>query len=196
MMVASGTANEKGRLIIVSGPSGAGKSTIIRRVLACRPELKYAISFTTRAPRGTERDGVDYYFVSDEEFREKINEGEFAEWAEVHGHFYGTSARFIEENLLNGSDVIVDVDPQGAKRLLSKYTDVLSIFVRPPTIDVLKDRLTARETDSPEVIERRLKNAREEMKEMHHYTYILVNDDLEKAVSRFQAILDESEGHG
>jgi len=196
MMVASGTANEKGRLIIVSGPSGAGKSTIIRRVLACRPELKYAISFTTRAPRGTERDGVDYYFVSDEEFREKINEGEFAEWAEVHGHFYGTSARFIEENLLNGSDVIVDVDPQGAKRLLSKYTDALSIFVRPPTIDVLKDRLTARETDSPEVIERRLKNAREEMKEMHHYTYILVNDDLEKAVSRFQAILDESEGHG
>jgi guanylate kinase len=196
MMVASGTANEKGRLIIVSGPSGAGKSTIIRRVLARRPELKYAISFTTRAPRGTERDGVDYYFVSEEEFREKINEGEFAEWAEVHGHFYGTSARFIEENLLNGSDVIVDVDPQGAKRLLSKYTDALSIFVRPPTIDVLKDRLTARETDSPEVIERRLKNAREEMKEMHHYTYILVNDDLEKAVSRFQAILDESEGHG
>ena len=196
MTVKDSADPKQGRLIIVSGPSGAGKSSIIRRVLERRPELVYAISFTTRPKRGQERNGVDYHFVSEEIFREKIDNGEFAEWARVHGHFYGTSAQFIEANLSDGNDVVVDVDPRGAKRLLSKYGDAVSIFVSPPTMEALKDRLISRETESPEAIGRRLENARVEMEQMNHYTHVIVNDDLETAVSGFLAILDEKDAHG
>lgn len=196
MTVEGDEVGKRGRLIVVSGPSGAGKSTIIGRVLSQRPELRYAISFTTRPPRGEERDGVDYHFVTEATFRKKIQEGEFAEWAQVHGYFYGTSAYYIEENLSRGRDVVVDVDTQGAKRLLSEYEEAISVFVSPPTMEALEDRLVARETDFPEVIERRLRNAREEMKQMNHYTHILVNDELDKAVSRFEAILNEEHARG
>lgn len=196
-MTASGDKDgETGRLIVVSGPSGAGKSTIISRVLARRPDLAYAVSVTTRPRRGQERDGVDYHFVSEETFREKIQTGELAEWARVHGHYYGTCARFIETQRRSGTDVVVDVDTQGAQSLLSKYTDAISIFVSPPTMEVLQERLVSRRTETPEAIEMRLANAREEMKQMNQYTHVLVNDDVERAVSEFLAALNETGIHG
>jgi guanylate kinase len=180
----------RGHLIIVSGPSGVGKSTIISRALAERPEWIYSVSFTTRPPRGSERDGEDYHFVSKETFQEKIKKGEFAEWAEVHGDFYGTFAPLIEKGLVQGRNVVVDVDTQGARRLLLRYEDALSIFISPPTMAALRDRLTGRETDSPEAVERRLRNAREEMAQRDRYTHVLVNDDLEAAISRFLFLVD------
>jgi len=196
-MTASGNKDGKtGRLIVVSGPSGAGKSTIISRVLARRPDLAYAVSVTTRPRRGQERNGVDYHFVSEETFREKIQTGELAEWARVHGRYYGTCARFIETQRRNGTDVVVDVDTQGAQSLLSKYTDAMSIFVSPPTMEVLQERLVSRRTETPEAIEMRLANAREEMKQMNRYTHVLVNDDVEHAVSEFLAVLNETGIHG
>ncbi len=196
-MTASGNKDGKtGRLIVVSGPSGAGKSTIIRRVLARRPDLAYAVSVTTRPRRGQERNGVDYHFVNEETFREKIQTGELAEWARVHGHYYGTCARFIEAQRRNGTDVVVDVDTQGAQSLLSRYKDAISIFVSPPTMEILQERLVSRRTETREAIETRLANAREEMRQMNQYTHVLVNDDVERAVSEFLAVLNETGIHG
>jgi len=184
-----------GRLIVVSGPSGAGKSTIISRVLARRPDLAYAVSVTTRPRRGQERNGVDYHFVSEETFQEKIQLGELAEWARVHGHYYGTCARFIEAQRRDGTGVVVDVDTQGAKSLLSKYRDAISIFVSPPTMEILQERLVSRGTETREAIDTRLENARKEMKQMDQYTHVLVNDDAERAVSEFLALLNETRIH-
>ncbi len=196
-MTASGNKDGKtGRLIVVSGPSGAGKSTLISRVLARRPDLAYAVSVTTRPRRGQERNGVDYHFVSQEAFREKIRTGELAEWAKVHGHYYGTCARFIEARRRNGTDVVLDVDTQGAQSLLSRYTDAISIFVSPPTMDALQERLVSRRTETREAIDIRLENAREEMKQMNRYTHVLVNDDVERAVSEFLGVLNETGIHG
>jgi guanylate kinase len=194
--MSQGVCAEKGHLIIVSGPSGAGKSTIINRILGERPRLVYSVSFTTRPRRGPEREGVDYHFISRKAFQEKIDSGELAEWAQVHGDLYGTSSRIIDENLSRGNDVIVDVDTEGAKKLLSRYDGAVSVFIRPPTMEALKERLTGRETDTAEAIEKRLKNARAEMGEMDGYTYVIVNDDLQGAISQFLSILDGIGSHG
>jgi guanylate kinase len=139
---------------------------------------------------------VDYHFVSREAFQEKIDSGELAEWAQVHDDLYGTSSRIIDANLSRGNDVIVDVDTEGAKRLLSRYDGAVSVFIRPPTMAALKERLTGRETDTAEAIEKRLKNARAEMGEMSGYAYVLVNDDLRGAISEFLSILDGIGVHG
>jgi guanylate kinase len=171
----------KGHLFIISGPSGAGKSTILGTILGKRPQLRYSISYTTRLPRGNEQDGVDYHFISEVAFRKKIEAGELAEWAEVHGRLYGTSATYLEEALAVGQDVLLDIDVQEA----------ISVFVAAPDRAELRKRLMKRGTDSPEAVERRLKDAEKEMTQAHLYDHVLVNDDLNQTVSRLEAILYE-----
>jgi guanylate kinase len=186
----------QGRLFIISGPSGAGKSTILSAILKKRPQLRYSISFTTRLPRGDEEDGVDYHFVSEALFRQKIDKGEFAEWAEVHGHLYGTSATFVEEVLARGLDVLFDIDVQGAKRLSEKYPEAISVFVTPPSMEALEKRILKRGVDSPEAAMRRLKNAEAEVAQAHNYDHVLVNDDLTQTVLDLESIIEQASDNG
>jgi len=184
----------KGHLFIISGPSGAGKSTILSAILKKRPQLRYSISFTTRSPRGDEKDGVDYHFVSEAVFRQKIGKGEFAEWAEVHGHLYGTSATYVEEVLARGLDVLLDIDVQGAGKLSAKYPEAISVFVTPPNMEELEKRLLKRGVDSPAAVERRLKNAKAEVAQAHDYDHVVVNDDLAQTVSDLESIIEKASG--
>lgn len=186
----------KGRLFIISGPSGAGKSTILGAILKQRPQLRYSISFTTRLPRGDEKDGVEYHFVSEAAFRQKIDKGEFAEWAEVHGHLYGTSATWVEEVVAQGLDILFDIDVQGAKRLSAKYPQAISVFIAPPSIEVLEKRLLKRGVDSSDAVARRLKNARAEMARADDYDHVLVNDDLAQTVSNLESIIEQASVNG
>jgi guanylate kinase len=183
---------KKGNLFIISGPSGAGKSIILEAILRNRPQLHYSISYTTRSPRGDEQDGVDYHFISEATFREKIESGELAEWAEVHGCLYGTSATYLEETLAAGQDVLLDIDVQGAKRLLAKFPEAISVFIAPPKIETLKERLMKRGEDLPEAVDRRLKNAQREMTYAHLYDHVIINDDLDQAISSLEAVIEEA----
>jgi len=182
----------KGHLFIISGPSGAGKSTILSAILKKRPQLRYSISYTTRLPRGNEENGVDYHFVSEAVFRKKIDEGEFAEWAEVHGYLYGTSATYIEEVLARGLDILFDIDVQGEKRLSAKYPEAISVFITPPDMEELEKRLLKRGADSPAAIQRRLKNAKAEVAQAHDYNHVVVNDDLVQTVSELESIIEQA----
>jgi len=186
----------KGRLFVISGPSGAGKSTVIDAVLKDCPELHYSISFTTRPPRGSEKDGVEYHFVTESVFRQMVDRNEFAEWAEVHGHLYGTSAKRIEEIMASGQDVVLDIDVKGARKLFSKYLDAVSVFIAPPNMKELEKRLIKRATDLDEVVKRRLENAKTEMAQAKRYTRVLVNEDLGRTVSEMEAIIDEVSADG
>lgn len=181
---------KRGRLLVISGPSGAGKSTVIDAVLRRRPKLSYSISFTTRSPRGKEKDGVEYHFVSETAFKKMIDAGEFVEWANVHGFYYGTSAVFIEDTRRSGRDILLDIDVEGAGKLFSTYPDAISVFVTPPNLDVLEKRLANRATDKPEIVKRRMKNAKGEMDHADRYDYVLVNNELEETVSRLEEIID------
>ncbi len=187
---------EKGKLFIISGPSGAGKSTVIESVLKRRPRLRYSISCTTRAPRGNEKNGVDYHFISENIFQEKMDAGEFAEWAEVHGHMYGTSATYIEGTLAAGEDVLLDIDVAGEKQLRSRFPEAVSVFIAPPTMEELEKRLTGRDTDSSGAVDQRLKNAKAEMAQAVSYDHVLVNKDLAQTVSRLEAIINNTSSNG
>lgn len=183
---------KKGHLFIISAPSGAGKSTILKAILKKDRALRYSISYTTRPLRGNERDGVDYYSISDAAFRKKIDSGEFAEWAEVHGHLYGTSAKFVADSLNQGHDILLDIDVEGAKRLYAKYPEATLVFIAPPSMEELKRRLAERGTDSAEAIEQRLENAKAEMAEAKWYHHLIVNDDLVQAISELKAIIKKA----
>lgn len=185
----------KGHLFIISAPSGAGKSTILTAILKKDPRLRYSISCTTRPPRGNERDGVHYYFISDDAFRKKIDSGELAEWAEVHGHLYGTSAKFLQDGLDRGHDIVFDIDVEGAKKLRAQYPEATLVFIAPPSMEELERRLVQRGTDSPEAIEQRLKNAKEEMAESKWYHHVIVNDDLGRAISELKTIIEKARLH-
>ncbi|MCK4729038.1 MAG: guanylate kinase [Desulfobacterales bacterium] len=183
---------KKGHLFIISAPSGAGKSTILMAILKKDPRLRYSISCTTRPPRGNERDGVDYYFISNAAFRKKIDSGELAEWAEVHGHLYGTSAGFLDDCLHQGYDILFDIDVEGARKLYGKYPEATLVFIAPPSMEELERRLAERGTDSVEAIEQRMKNAKAEMAEAKLYHHVIVNDDLARAVSKLKAIIEKA----
>jgi guanylate kinase len=174
---------------VVSAPSGAGKTTICNAVLEKIPGLKYSVSSTTRSGRGEEKDGVDYHFVSEDEFLAGIQNGTWAEWAQVHGYYYGTSAVFIDEALSTGCDVLLDIDVQGARQLLKRYPDCVTIFIMAPSAATLRERLLKRGTDSHAAIEQRLKNAEEEMAQKGTYHYIIVNDRLSEAIAALSAII-------
>jgi guanylate kinase len=182
-------AGRRGILIIISSPSGAGKTTLARRLLAEFPELSFSVSYTTRPPRVGERDGVDYYFVSAGEFDQMIERDEFAEWAQVHGNRYGTSRRVVDDALASGRDVVFDVDWQGGRALAWRWPlDALRIFILPPDLGSLEQRLRRRATDSEEVIQRRLRVALEELRHHDEYEHRIVNDDIERAYGALRAI--------
>jgi guanylate kinase len=176
--------------IILSAPSGGGKTTIARRLLAERRDLGYSVSCTTRAPRGAEANGKDYHFLTRAEFEARRDAGEFAEWALVHGNLYGTLKSTVQQVLDEGRHVMMDVDVQGAKAFHAAFPDAVLIFVLPPSADVLRDRLASRSTDSPEALALRLRNARDELRAIADYHYVVVNDDLDRAVGQVGAIID------
>ena len=176
--------------IILSAPSGGGKTTIARRLLAERRDLGYSVSCTTRAPRGAEANGKDYHFLTRADFEAQRDAGEFAEWALVHGNLYGTLKSTVQQVLDEGRHVMMDVDVQGAKAFHAAFPDAVLIFVLPPSADVLRDRLASRSTDSPEALALRLRNARDELRAIADYHYVVVNDDLDRAVGQVGAIID------
>ena len=182
-------AGRRGILIIISSPSGAGKTTLARRLLGEFPELSFSVSYTTRPPRVGELNGVDYYFVSPEEFDGMVTRDEFAEWAQVHGNRYGTSRRVVDEALASGRDVVFDVDWQGGRALAWRWPlDALRIFILPPDLASLEQRLRRRATDSEEVIQRRLRVALEELGHHDEYEHRIVNDDIDRAYGALRAI--------
>ena len=180
-----------GLLFIISAPSGAGKSTLCRAVRERFSDLVYSISYTTRPPRGGEQNGVDYHFIAKDEFEKGIASGRWAEWAEVHDHYYGTSAEFLDWELSVGRDILLDIDIQGTRQILQRYPDGVTIFILPPSLEVLKSRLHFRDTDSPEVIAVRLKNAREEIAQKDFYRHIITNDRLAVAVAELITLIEK-----
>ncbi len=179
----------KSMLIVISGPSGVGKGTIFNRLLDNDPSLTFSVSVTTRAPRPGETEGVDYFFISDEEYQKLVDEDAFLEHADVHGHRYGTLKSQVLDRMEKGLNVVLDIDPQGARQVMEKRPDCVSIFLLPPSVDKLRERLYNRNTETPEVIERRVNNARAEIAQMHMYQYAVVNDDLELAYDQVSAII-------
>jgi guanylate kinase len=182
--------SSRGVLVIVSSPSGAGKTTLTRRLLGeFGPQLEFSVSYTTRPPRPNEVEGVDYHFVSKQAFEDMVRRGEFAEYAYVHQNRYGTLQAPIEAALRRGSDIIFDVDWQGGAELSRHWPkDSLKVFILPPDLNELENRLRQRATDDPGVIERRLRKAREELEHFAEYQHLIVNDDLERAYATLRAI--------
>jgi guanylate kinase len=179
----------EGILYIVSAPSGAGKTSLCNELIDILPDLRHSVSYTTRLARPGERHGKDYFFVSREEFDKMVAEGGFAEWAEVHGNFYGTAVRTLEEYRSQGINVILDIDCQGARQLKSRYADAVYIFILPPDFAELRRRLEGRNSDTREVIERRLRVAMDEVKESAWYDYLVVNDDFPRALEKLKSII-------
>jgi guanylate kinase len=180
----------QGPLIVLSGPSGSGKSTVITRLLAAGdPPLRLSVSVTTRQPRGRERDGLEYHFWTRAAFEAEIRAGGFLEWAEVFGNYYGTLRREVEPYRGRGMGVILDIDVQGAFQVRRHCPDVVTIFLRPPSLDTLERRLRNRGTESEEAIQRRLAGARAELAHASQYDYQLINDDLERAVADLRAVV-------
>ena len=179
----------RGELIVVSGPSGVGKSTVISELLSHRPDIHFSVSFTTRAPRVGEEDGVSYNFVDRAEFERMISAGELLEHAEYVGNYYGTSMKVIREKLDQGIDVLLDIEVQGAATVRRRCPEAVLIFIIPPSLEELSRRLHKRQTDSEDVIEGRLAKAREEYREIPNYDYLVVNDSVPKAAAEILAIL-------
>lgn len=179
----------KGMLIVISGPSGTGKGTICEKLLNDDPSLTFSVSVTTRGRRETEIEGVHYFFVTEERYDELLSEDAFLEHATVHGHRYGTLKSQVEQLMDQGMNVVLDIDPQGAREVMRQRPDCVSIFILPPSYEALRVRLHTRNTDDPKEIERRLGNARGEIEQMHLYQYAVVNDDLELAYAQVSSIV-------
>jgi guanylate kinase len=176
--------------VILSAPSGGGKTTIARMLLDRRSDLGYSVSCTTRAPRPGEVAGRDYYFISRAEFLDKREQGAFAESAEVHGNLYGTLRREVERVMSAGQHVVMDIDVQGAVQFMRAFPQSVTIFILPPSAEVLLERLRARKTESPAQLAARLQSALQELQQVGEYEYVVVNDDLERAVSSVESIVD------
>jgi guanylate kinase len=183
------TTQSRGILFVVSSPSGGGKGTLIQRVLKKIPDLSYSVSFTTRAPRSGEVDGREYFFVSQEKFEQMASDNEFLEWANVHGKLYGTSSKQVFAEISEGRDIILEVDVQGAASVRSLVPDSVSVFILPPSFEVLKQRLEARGTDSAEELELRLRNAPVELNDYSAFQYMILNDNMDQAADQLAAIV-------
>lgn len=179
----------RGSLFIVSAPSGAGKTTLCKELSSILPNLRHSISYTTRQKRKGEVNNRDYTFINEDVFRQLIKKGEFIEWAKVHGNFYGTSRKRLEAMLNKGIDVILDVDTQGAKQIKKKRKDGVYIFILPPSMRALRERLRNRMSNSEEEIKRRLKQAAAEIRDYKMYDYVIINDRFEDAVEGLKAIV-------
>ena len=178
-----------GCLYVIVAPSGAGKSTLVNALLEREPDIGLSISYTTRAPRPGEVSGREYFFVSLDEFEAMAARGEFLEHAEVYGNWYGTSKRWIEKTRATGSDVLLEIDWQGARAVKSIFPDMSFIYILPPSIEVLRQRLVKRGKDSKEVIERRLAEAREDLKHVHQADYVIINEDFSVALLDLQSVV-------
>jgi len=183
------SSNYRPLICIISAPSGSGKSTLVNELLKLVPDLDFSISYTTRAPRGSEQNGKQYHFVSREEFEQMIRNDEFLEHANVFGNYYGTARRFLEEAKEKKHDLLLDIDVQGAEQMKRKLPEAVSIFVLPPDRKTLESRLRKRSEDTEEVIARRLVTASREIGNYDKYDYILINDDLEESIERLQSIV-------
>ncbi len=178
-----------GNLFVVAAPSGAGKSTLVNALLGCDPRIQLSVSFTTRAPRGAEVDGRDYVFIARDEFQRHIDRGEFLEWAEVHGNLYGTSRRWLEQRMSDGTDVLLEIDWQGAAQVKAQFDNAVMIFILPPSFEELRRRLTNRAEDSAEVIESRLREARVELAQARNFDFIILNQDFTHALDDLRQVV-------
>ena len=182
-------SKRRGSLLVISAPSGSGKTTLVRPLVADVEGLEFSISYTTRSPRASEKDGVDYHFVSEKEFRSKIEGNDFLEWAEVHERLYGTGRAETEAVLGRGVDVVLDIDVQGAAQVQQAMPDAVLIFILPPSFDVLEQRLRDRRQNEGADIERRLTVARREVSQYRNYDYAVVNDDIERCAGLLRSIV-------
>ncbi len=181
-----------GNLYVVAAPSGAGKTTLVRLLLERQGDIRLSVSYTTRAPRPGEENGRAYHFVDVPAFQAMIDRGDFVEWAEVHGNYYGTSRTWIEARMAEGQDVLLEIDWQGARQVRGIFPEAIGIFVLPPSEDELARRLTGRGTDSAEVIARRLAAARAEMRHVGEFDYVIINDKLEQALEDLCSVVRAS----
>lgn len=184
--------SKRGNLFVVSAPSGAGKTTLCQRLSDKMGDIKHSVSYTTRKPRPGEVGDRDYSFVSEADFMKMVEAGEFAEWAKVHGNFYGTSGKRLTEMLEAGTDVILDIDVQGAEKIKDSHPEAVFVFVLPPSMEVLRGRLTGRMSDSERAINDRLRRALGEISVYKNYDYVIVNDAFEKALAELEAIVTAS----
>jgi len=179
----------EGVFYVISAPSGTGKTTLLKRIMGEFPQMKFSVSYTTRPPRPGEKERVDYHFVSHDEFQKMLKAGAFAEWTEVLGDYYGTSRSFLEECLAGDVDVILDIDTRGADQIHKRYHDGVFIFILPPGIGDLRERLTRRGSESQEMIDLRLGKASKEIEKMDTYDYVVINDKIDDAVEKIKAII-------
>ena len=183
------STSARGLLIVVSSPSGGGKGTLIRRALKTVPNLGYSVSFTTRPAREGETDGRDYHFISDDRFRAMIDAGEFLEWAHVHAHLYGTGRSQVARELSEGRDIILEIDVQGAKSVRGLTDDAVSVFILPPSFEVLRERLIGRGSEATDELALRLRNARSEVEQYREFDYVVINDDADRAAMQLASII-------
>jgi guanylate kinase len=183
------TAQREHLLFVISAPSGCGKTTLCRELLDRMPDLAFSISHTTRPPRAGETDGTNYFFISAEQFQEKLDLGEMAEWTEIYGNRYGTSRQTIDGLFSRGCDVLFDIDEPGARQLRQAYPSVVTVLVLPPSLPVLRRRLIERGTEEGELLDRRLKRAAEEIETMRWYDYVVINDTVAEAADQIEAII-------
>jgi guanylate kinase len=180
-----------GNLFIISAPSGTGKTTLCRAILDRIPDMLYSVSYTTRKPREGEQDGIDYYFITEDDFKNRMENDKWAEWAKVYGNYYGTSSEFIDKGLASGKDILLDIDFQGTLQILDRYHDGITIFIMPPSLDILKLRLESRGTDSEQVISRRIELANKEMENKDFYRHVIINDNLSVAVADLISVIEK-----
>ena len=178
-----------GHLFIVTAPSGAGKTTLVRMLVAKDPAIRVSVSSTTRAPRAGEEHGREYHFVTVEDFLTKVGQGDFVEWAEVHGNYYGSSRHWIEAELAAGRDVLLEIDWQGAQQVRKTFPQAIGLFILPPSVATLQQRLAGRGTDSAETIARRVAAARDEMRHVDEFDYVIINDDLQQALGNLMSVV-------
>ncbi|MBW2599285.1 MAG: guanylate kinase [Deltaproteobacteria bacterium] len=180
--------NTQGLLIVISAPSGAGKTTICKGLLNEFPDLRFSVSCTTRPPRKGEKDGEDYHFISVKDFKNSIEKNEFVEWEEIYGHFYGTSKKDIEGLIQRGHDVILDIDTKGAGNVKAKYPDGVFVFIMPPSVEVLRERLKKRGSETDDIIKMRFDRAMEEIRENKWYDYVIFNDIIRGSVNIMRSV--------
>jgi len=180
----------QGRLFVVAGPSGAGKGTLIKELISRYPQVWLSVSATTRKPRFGEKQGVQYHFLEDQDFRDLARRGDFLEWAEVHGNLYGTPLDKVVEKRSQGQDVILEIDVKGARQVRSRDPDAVAIFVLPPSVEILEERLRGRATEGEAELQERLRNAQEESREKVDFDYVVLNDDLDRAAQELCAIYE------
>jgi guanylate kinase len=179
----------RGRLYVLSGPAGAGKGTVLREVFSHMDDLAYSVSYTTRAPRPGEIEGVHYFFIDEDTFKKMVSEGKFLEWAKVHGHYYGTMKDTVLEALEKGVDVLLEIDIQGAEQVKRQMPEAITVFIQPPTFEELVRRLTERGTEGPEDLALRIKNAEREIQCADRFEYRIINDTVDRAAEDFINII-------